>query len=270
MSPATRRLSRVARRLDNRIDDIAARLPSEDELKSLSAMPALPWPEPELPPTPELPALVGLKTRIASFEGLPDEIEQSISTLTSELSVLRDTLARFATLPDTYVALIETIVPRAEAIMTGIEKVSNNLLESVPDALGQTTTEVLEKMEQDLEKAGETLMEEVAEMLTGAFEEIGEQAGRGAEALRNVAEEMLETLGSKLSETLEKEIRGGVTELGEEFVEQTLVNLAESLGITQISAQVTAALSAQLPQLVVAKHAVSAVRRLLEIMRAGF
>lgn len=270
MSPERRRLSRAARSLEDRIQRIGVRLPDDDNLKAMTAPLPEHWRQPKLPPMPELPALANLKNQIKALEGLPGEIETSIASLATELGALRESLGDFATLPDAYAALIDAIEPRVEAIMSGIENASDNLLETVPDALGQTTAEVLEKMEQDLEQAGKNLMEEVAEMLTDAFEDIGEQAGRGAEALRAVAEEMLETLTNKLSETLEEEVRGSVAQLGDEVVEQTLMNLAQSLGITQISAQVTAALSAQLPQLVVAKQAVSAVRRMLEIMRAGF
>jgi hypothetical protein len=64
-------------------------------------------------------------------------------------------------------------------------------------------------------------------------------------------------------------IRDEVGRVGEDLIRASLDEVLDDVVMSQISAQITAVLSGQLPQLVAAKHAVGSVRRLLDLMRSG-
>lgn len=142
---------------------------------------------------------------------------------------------------------------------------SNNTLALLVSVLGQT----LERLEQTLVDAADDVVTSLKEVLTDELTNLeGVAEGIMDDAMEKL-DELKRTLLGKVETSGKEVIENELSTLAQEILQETLSSVLSDLNVTQISAQITTALSAQLPQLAAAKHSVGSVKRLLDIMRSG-
>lgn len=154
------------------------------------------------------------------------------------------------------------------------EKKIDALRDFITEELKEAIEEALAETLSDLRSQIEELPGEVVSIIEGEFEEVLTKLRSNAEErigeVRDHVADMTDRLQTKVEDTGRALFEDEIRELGETVIAQTMQEVVDDVVMTQISAQLTGMLSGYLPQLVVAKNVVGAVRRALEIMRAGF
>ena len=154
------------------------------------------------------------------------------------------------------------------------EKKIDALRDFITEELEVAIEEALAETLSDLRSQIEELPGEVVSIIEGEFEEVLTKLRGNAEErigeVRNRVADMTDRLQTKVEDTGRALFEDEIRELGETVIARTMQEVVDDVVMTQISAQLTGMLSGYLPQLVVAKNVVGAVRRALEIMRAGF
>jgi hypothetical protein len=157
-------------------------------------------------------------------------------------------------------------------------------LETIGEELGEVQeyigTAVIEELQGHWSALGAELENRLSAEFTQFIDETGEPIREGLVDLsdvgQRVAEECclalnshIEDIGENLKRDVVEATQGRVEEFGRNIVRETGLNLAKDLGLVQLSTALATSLSSQMPQLIAAKHAVGAVRKGLELLRAG-
>lgn len=196
-------------------------------------------------------------------DSLADASQRSLQALATELNALEDEIGDQITVAiDRFISNLAEVEDRftelsefaQKDLLDNLSGYLDNLYSQVKSIVGDLPQEIIDLIDQEFNEALSSLRETADSLVEEAM---GNVEGLGEE-LANMISSRAESL---FSEEVEK--------IGEEVINATLNEIFDDIAITQISAQITGMMSAQLPQLVVAKNVVGAVRRGLEILRAG-
>ncbi|AHF86639.1 hypothetical protein RLEG3_12335 [Rhizobium leguminosarum bv. trifolii WSM1689] len=217
----------------------------------------------------ELSSLSALSGTLELLESLPDRVSANAGEVADALDELEAAIEQFEEVPALYSDFTERQVSSANNLLEQLKLVSEQVLSALPDQLDDLSETIEETIVTEAASLNETLIENTRETIVSTLENIQGMSHEAGSVLTNVATGMLDRLGDRARGIIEQEFGGAIEDFAQDAVLDALTEIGAGMLITQLSAQVTSALSAQLPQLIVAKNAVGAVRRLLEIARAG-
>lgn len=221
------------------------------------------------------------RSSVATYlENTKDRFVTAVPDLESLLEDGGELMRAFHELGNTLDRFRDAVEESRDELEQGFDECAETLervVTTITECLTSETTTLLETLlEQALERLEKALMEtadkavaSVRDKLENALADFEGIAKDAMEDALGGLEGLKDTLLDKVSKSGESVIEDEVSSLARDIVEETLSSVLDDVAMTQISAQVTAALSSQLPQLTAAKHAVGAVKRLLDIMRSG-
>lgn len=216
--------------------------------------------------------------RLVSFErfetsldrvcAIPEQLVHQWGGVGQALSELDETMQNCFALPDYLDDVTEHVEANSSIIISRLNDISEKIISVLPEVLSEISTDLADLFEAEIGRAIDDLLEETNGAIVGALSEIQGQTHEATEILAHIGQSMLGKFRDKAESTIKDELQGAVNEIAETAVTSALGEIVESFSVTTISAQITAALSAEIPELIVAKNAVGAVRELLSIARA--
>lgn len=218
-------------------------------------------------------AIAAAEARLKAIEGIVVDVDdgtintaaqKALDDLETELDSLAEAIA--LELGAARDRLIDGMAEVADKFADLDDFATNKIGQAVGDAF-DTLLERTKHSVADLPKETLGLIEDQFGEAFGALKgAAGDIAQRSMDHVDQLREELTSAVEARGRDLFDEQIK----EIGETVITNTLNEVFEDIALTQISAQITGMLSAQLPQLVVAKNVVGAVKRGLEIMRAGF
>lgn len=212
------------------------------------------------------------------------EIQESLAGVEEECDSLRDALEEVAA---TVESLLDEQIDSAESLQAqllesqeaveasfvalagGLETTRDSVLAEAAErtaALAETVKELVEEQFKDLP---EEVASAVEEALEEAVKELGGRLTEAATNLTGLAESAFADLKDHAESGVRDAVEEEVTALADSAIEALAREAVESLGLSQLSAAATSAMSPILPQLIAIRIVVNGLKRALEIMRLG-
>lgn len=185
-------------------------------------------------------------TRLTAVKGAITDFDETASKVAEDLQVKLGN------------AMMEIGTGTAQ-LETDVEAKFRDNLESISDTAS-------EKFEAVLGETHVALLGEIQEALEDTVRELGKVAEGAGELTKEKIEDVWDDLAEEIGEQFEKILSDTVTKITDEVIGETINQVMEDTMITQISAQVTAGLTSQLPQLTAAKYSIDAVKSLLDAL----
>jgi hypothetical protein len=221
---------------------------------------------------PEPPRSLGTLTEsVQAFDRLPEELADDADALAAQIVGLGQDLLDFEeNIEADYKRLGELTDEEADKLAEALEGLMDDLTVSLPETLRILLEQSLARLRDELADRGRAELAVATDLVSGRIEASGEAIDDAVRRLAATAGSLYRGLFARLREDMEQRIEDEARATAEALITDTLGAVAEDALLAQVSGQITAAMSAQLPQLIVAKQSVGAVKRLLELARAGF
>lgn len=200
---------------------------------------------------------------------LPTSLRQSGNDFQLAVAELQDAIAEFVDLAELYDAAHDEVTDFAESCGIDITEVAATAQDEMIEAVAEMEDEVSEALEGNIREPGGALAEHSTELLEDAANAIAERSQSILTVARAASEGAFERVKNEVGATAEHAVATELRLLGEEIIDSTLDQVTGDMELTFISAQISTALSSQLPNLIVAKKLTGAVKRALELLRSG-
>lgn len=202
--------------------------------------------------------------RLTDSTEASDELEEAV------LKAVEDLQAAFIDFDETTRGLIEALHSglhvQMDALGVKITALNDIVSDQVSETVETLAQRTAEKFAETLGETQITLVDEIEGLLRttlGDIESLAEEVGDQAnQRISDAWSELRTDVEQRFRDLLEDQ----VDQIGQTVISATAQQVVEDMALTQLSATVTSAMSAQLPQLATAKAVVGSVRALLEAM----
>jgi len=199
----------------------------------------------------------------------PDDLSNAQQALVDAFEDTALSVEEFEEIAEICDAQGEGVSDAFDEFITSATNFSSRLGGLLPDALNELEESVNENLNNLLAQQLSNLFDESNDILQSTLKEVVQDANlianQGKQSVNQAIDGAISNIESRIRGVLGDEVEA----IGRDIIEQTLNEIIDDVVVTQLSAQLTTALSGQLPQLIAAKQVVGAVRKALEILRAG-
>lgn len=234
----------------------------------VDVMPQIDLALPKIDPD-DLPGLQGMTVALDRLANLPERLADSGDAVTAKLAELEGKIVAIGAFPaeitqfsdDRKTALSDLATALAD-LLTETETRIETLISELDDTIRQT-------LEQKVDEAGQSLLSELEQRANDLFANVDALSDQMAAALRQAGDSLADQFRSDVEGLGDHVLEQGISRIVEAAVTTVVDDLVESQTIAALSQTINTTIAAVAPQVGPLLAAVSAVRRALEIMRAG-
>ncbi len=217
----------------------------------------------------DLPGLQGMTGALDRLANLPARLAASGDAVTTKLAELEGKIAAIGAFP---AEMRQFADDRKDAL--------SDLRAALTDLLAETETHVetlmselddtiRQSLEQEIDEASQSLLADLEQRANDLFANVDALSDQVAAALRQAGDSLADQFRSEVEGLGDHVVEQGISRIVEAAVTTVVDDLVESQTIAALSQTINSTIAAVAPQVGPLLAAVSAVRRALEIMRAG-
>lgn len=235
----------------------------------VDVMPQIDLALPQIDPD-DLPGMQGMTAALDRLANLPERLAASGDAVTAKLAELEGKVAAIGAFPaeiSQFADNRKTALADLRAALVDLLAETETRVETLMSELDDT---IRQSLEQQVDEAGQSLLSDLEQRANDLFANVDALSDQVAAALRQAGDSLANQFRSEVEGLGDHVVEQGISRIVEAAVTTVVDDLVESQTIAAMSQAINTTIAAVAPQVGPLLAAVSAVRRALEVMRAGF